>query len=138
MSRLSEQEEFFYEHAGYSWNPATQREEEGRQETAKALAAAEVAANELGVEFVWESDWDVGSHVEYYGESYRTEPETCESCCAWLRGDLVASLGCIDDASPEYVRVVEAELALEVLCLLGGLFAMSCYQSISTRAPAST
>jgi hypothetical protein len=43
-------------------------------------------------------------------------PTTCETCtCYGADGAILASLSCIDDATPEYRRVVEAELASEAM-----------------------
>ena len=89
-----------------------------RASCARKLAKAERDARALGYTFDWEDDWSLGcTHEKYYGEAYANgEPATCESCI--MRdpaGAVVQSLGCIDDATREYRRVVEAELALEQL-----------------------
>lgn len=105
---------FFHDHAGWSYNPATETPEEGRQRCAERLAAAEAWAKAAGVSFGWEDDWDVGSHVEEY-DAYDQEPSTCEICTVQMQGDVVAALGCIDDADANYRRVVEAELAYEAM-----------------------
>jgi hypothetical protein len=115
----SRSEQFFFEHAGYCFDPKKETAEQGRARCAKQLADAERLASEYGWTFEWEDDWSVGSHQRYYGEgsAYEDrEPHTCESCV--LRDEnqkVLASLGCIDDANSEYRRVVEAELALEGL-----------------------
>ena len=80
------------------------------------LADAERWAKDQGHEFVWRDDWEVGSHRDEY-DAYDDEPSTCE----WVEivnaeGDPIGpSLGCIDDATPEYRRVIEAELAWEAM-----------------------
>ena|ERR1700678_354402 len=107
---------FFLRNAGYSYNPETQTKQQGRSEGARLLAKAERDARALGYTFEWRDDWTLGcSHFEFYGESYgHGEPSTCESCIMLdENGEVVQSLGCIDDATREYRRVVEAELALE-------------------------
>jgi hypothetical protein len=105
--------DFFYEHAGYSYNTAIETPEQGRRRTAQALADAELWAHEAGYSVDWEDDWDVTDHVAEY-DTYDTEPATCEQATMHdPDGAVVASLGCIDDATDEYRRVVEAELALE-------------------------
>lgn len=109
---------FFEENAGFSWNPKAQTREEGRRLCAVELARAEDHARELEITFTWTDDWSLGtSHADFYSrEAYpEGDPETCESCVATLEGEVVASLGCIDGATPEYRRVVEAELALEAI-----------------------
>ena len=82
------------------------------------LAVAEVLAAR-GWRVVWEDDWDVGSHRDFYGpdSAYADrEPDTCETAALVDEsGDVLASLGCIDDATDEYRRVVAAELAAEAL-----------------------
>ena len=105
---------FFLRNAGFSYNPETQTKQHGRSETARRLAKAERDAKALGYTFDWQEDWQVGSHVKEYGEeSYPHEPETCEFCLMLdADGKVVQSLGCIDDATREYRRVVEAQLAL--------------------------
>ena len=108
--------EFFEEHAGWGYNPATETPEEGKHRGAVELAAAESWATFWGVTFTWSDDWSIGDHAEEYGEAYEApygEPETCELVVADV-GPLYASLGCIDGATPEYRRVIEAELASEL------------------------
>jgi hypothetical protein len=105
---------FFYDHAAYSTPP-------GREQCARDLAEAEDWARRAGVKFRWEDDWEIGSHRDYFGpdsvyENY--EPSSCESCTATLGRDVVASLGCIDDADNDYRRVIEAELAEEARALI--------------------
>ena len=111
-----EAEAFFYAHAGYSWLKDVETQEEGRKKCAKALAEAEEYGQTIGLEFSWEDDWSVGNHKEFFGDDSAyadREPETCETCLAILNGDVVASLGCIDDADDNYRRVVQAQLADE-------------------------
>jgi hypothetical protein len=108
---------FFLRNAGYSYDPKTQTKQQGRAAGARRLAKAERDARALGYTFEWEDDWTIGDHFKEYGECYANgEPETCESCVMRdSAGKVVQSLGCIDDATREYRRVVEAELALEEL-----------------------
>lgn len=113
--------EFFYEHAGWSHNPETETSEEGRRRGAEHLAKMERWAHEADVTFNWEADWEVGDHKKEYGEVYENGgPETCEMCAAYFEGEVGASLCCIDDATDEYRRVVEAELASELWADLYG------------------
>lgn len=80
-------------------------------------------AEAIGYTFEWRDDWDLGvSHAEFYSaEAYPDgEPETCERVVLVDADGLVmASLGCIDDATDEYRREVENELACEVLTITG-------------------
>jgi hypothetical protein len=103
---MIERERFFYEHAGYSFDPKTETAEDGRARAARQLAAAETWAERVGVEYRWEDDWGIGSH---------REPETCEAVVAYLSGRAVGSLGCIDDADANYRRLIEAEIASEAM-----------------------
>ena len=73
--------------------------------------------DELRIE--WRDDWDLGcSHFTFYGEAYADrengEPDTCEWCAVYApNGDLLASLGCIDDATDAYRAEIESELLAE-------------------------
>ena len=86
--------------------------DESRSRRAYELARAEIAAGIAGAEFEWEDDWDIGSHVEQF-DCYEEEPKTCELVDMVVDGEVVASLGCVDDADDAYRRIVEAELAHE-------------------------
>jgi hypothetical protein len=112
---LSKDERFFYDHAGWSYNPQTESKLAGHMNSAKQLAEAERQVRNLGWRFDWQDDWTVGSHTAEYGKDCG-EPETCESCIVYSEvGTILASLHCIDDADHNYRRVIEAELALEAL-----------------------
>jgi hypothetical protein len=109
---------FFYTHAGFSYDPKKETEDQGRIRCAKALAKAEEKLRNSGAYVEWSNDWDIGSHKDYYGKGscYEdSEPKTCESAVLWDSEGLyvLASLGCIDDADSNYRRVIEAELAQE-------------------------
>ena len=103
---------FFYEHAGWSYDPATESPEDGRARCALALAEAEAWAAAADVEFVWDADDD--SWWLHPAEDATDGPQTCEICAAYMGREMVASLGCIDDADDNYRRVIEAELAAEL------------------------
>ena len=105
---------FFLRNAGYSVKPGeTQRQ--GKARTARELAKAERDARALGYTFEWNDDWSVDHSKEF--DCYEDGgPDTCEYCIMRdENGKVVQSLHCIDDATREYRRVVEAELALEQL-----------------------
>ena len=113
-------QEFFFTHAGFSYDPKRETKDVGRWRCSVALAEAEDVARRAGANFDWEDDWSLGvSHAEFYSdEAYPSndgEPDSCESCTLVLDGEVLASLGCIDGADSDYRRVVEAELALEVI-----------------------
>lgn len=108
---------FFYKYAGWSYLPGKESPRAGRLRGAKQLAAAEAWARSENMTYEWSDDWEVGNHHDFYGDAYAdNEPTTCEVCLMRSPdGDVVASLGCIDDADNNYRRVVCAELALEVM-----------------------
>jgi hypothetical protein len=114
---MNERVAFFYKHAGWSYDPAKETPHDGRLRGAVALASAESWASRVGLSISWEDDWSVGNHQQEYGEAYDDgEPDTCEAALARNeRGDVVASLSCIDGADAAYRRVIEADLALEAM-----------------------
>jgi len=114
-ARMDAAVRFFHEHGGYGYDPATETRDEGRARCALEAAEAEAWADEQGVTFRWEDDWHVTDHAhEYCTDAYPDgSPETCEVCDAYLGDTVLASLGCIDDATDEYRRVIEADLAIE-------------------------
>lgn len=78
----------------------------------KALAWA----GSNGLRFQWEDDWSVGDHTAEYDCYDSGNPSTCESCVLMDRdGNILASLGCIDDADDDYRREIEGQLAYEAL-----------------------
>lgn len=114
---MNKQEQFFYDHAGYSYDPKTETSEQGRERGAVALAAAETWALDNGYYFDWIEDQN-----------------GCSGCgcgsddCACATGAAHETLGCIMrsdtdshlqslwsicGADAAYRRVVEADLALE-------------------------
>jgi len=94
---MTRQEQFFYDNAGYSFNPATETPEQGKRRCAAELAKAEQDALNEG----WRCRWGRDDDGEY--------------CEMWTSGGtwLLESLSGIEDPTPEYRRVVEAELALQ-------------------------
>jgi hypothetical protein len=109
---------FFLKHAGFSYDPKTETARAGRSRCARELAKAERDARALGYVFEWDNDSDgIDGNEDYI-------VETCESCVCLSNevdadGDrdrhILASLGAITNATPEYRRVIEAELASEAL-----------------------
>lgn len=109
-----EAERFHYTHNAFSVR-AGETTKQGHTRSAREYAQAEKWAQDNGLTFEWSDDWEIGSHMREY-DTYEREPDTCETCCARdANGTVVASLGCIDDATGEYRRVIEAKLADEVL-----------------------
>ncbi len=93
---------FFLENAGYCTPP-------GRVVCAMNLAKAERWAQEQGVTAKWVYDDE-----PYEMGDAETEMPSEVLGCVLTHGDETVSLWSIGDPSPEYRRVVEAELALEL------------------------
>lgn len=111
MTAMTEAELFFYENAGWSYDPETETSDQGKLRCAHALAQAEMSAAVRGWFVSWETDpepWD--GDTPYYGPLW----------IAILRdreGDCLASIGsvaCPGQAS-DYGRVIDAELADEAI-----------------------
>lgn len=115
---LTADEQFFFDHAGWSHDPLTESPREGRVRCAQALATAEqwLKDNSAFYRVTWEDDPD--SRYDHGRDVLESSPETCEQATLWMIDAdhpwVAASLGCIDDADDAYRRVVAAELALEV------------------------
>lgn len=124
---LKEATEFFYKHAGYSCDLSIETCKQARRRGAMVLAKAERDAASLGITFDWEQDRD--PDVSWMGaeqnRQYRDGVAEMLVCTARDRnGKVVASLGGVHvltgtdkeraDARA-YMRVVEAELALEAI-----------------------
>lgn len=110
--------QFFFEHAGHSYDPKTESKTQGRKRCARALARAERQALELGYSFEWLIDSDVdSSDFSCSKPAWNLWGCICRNSC----GESVESLWGIDFGrngnpwSAPYRRVVEAELALEAL-----------------------
>lgn len=102
-------EQFFYENAGYSWDRATETQEEGHMRCAKALADAARAALENGWHCTWRFD-----EYQYDDAGEATATYYCNLHDA--DGTILASCGGIDTDNGPYARIIAAELALEVIC----------------------
>lgn len=118
---MTKQEQFFYDYAGYSFDPKTETAEQSHERCAKGLATAENYANANNWIAEWHDDWTL-DHQQEFGDNYKDGgPNTCEYCVLKdysaneLQAPVLAALTCIDDATPQYRRVVEAELALEAM-----------------------
>jgi len=113
---LTAAERFFYDHAGYSYGP-NETAQQGRIRCAQALAKAEQVAVNLGWEYEWE--WNQDADLSWMTEEERQQ----EHEVLWCRIPdpensrySLASLFCgITDPDAKYRRVIEAELASEVL-----------------------
>jgi len=110
--------QFYYDNAGYSYNPKTETKEQGRLRCAESLAEAARQATDAGITFAWDIDRDIDSS-EWTDEQPAWQTFNCVALDR--QGVILASLCGIDfgrDGDPhynEYSRVVEAELALEAI-----------------------
>ena len=112
---MNKAEQFFYEYAGYSYGHNGETPEQGRTRGAKRLAEAEAWAMDNCVGFEWYLS-------EFTNEEFSDDkPYYRLWDCIARSGDRLTSLGGIDfgrDCEPwgdPYLRVVEAELALELM-----------------------
>lgn len=115
VTELNSAELFFFRNAGYSYDPKTETQTEGRIRMARDLAAAAKRVREEGYEYNWSiddidsSDFDDEHEPHKLWQCFMIDP----------KGNVVESLGGIDlgaDGEPdieEYAMVVAAELASE-------------------------
>ena len=114
---------FFFDHAGFSYDPLTETAEQGQARCAEQLADAEEQARDAGCSFEWSIDPGTTSadwiDDRKNGGKRRNPWATWQCLMRDADGAVVQALGGIDfgrDGSPwgdPYRRVIEAELALE-------------------------
>lgn len=121
---MEERVKFFYDNAPYSWDRANgQSEEDGHQETARALAAAEIECERRGWRVQWEHDPyvmddDVGSvELVASGQAINLDVSLWEIAPDSYNDRCLASLSgvVVEDEDSDYLRVVGAQLAAEAL-----------------------
>ena len=118
MTHTAKAQAFFREHAGFSYDPATETIDEGKNRCAYELAQAEAWARDAGCSFGWLIDESCNS-----SEFSDDEPAWALWVCDMYdeNGAHITCLGGIDfgrEGHPwgePYKRVVEAELALEAM-----------------------
>lgn len=109
---------FFYEHAGWSYDPVKETSDEGKLRCAQALADAEAKAASAGVQFRWEQD-DITNREHGAIHSKKVAEYYLWQCCAYHEGEVIGSLSAVDfgaDGEPwgePYARVVQAEIVSE-------------------------
>ena len=111
---MNRNERFYYEHAGYAYDPGIEAREAGRVRCCTELARAADWGDDQGLYFLWSEDpesWADRSGIEHDRPLWQCE---CKRA-----GEVVAYLGMIDlgthGMALPYCRVVQAELALEVM-----------------------
>lgn len=123
MGTLNAVEQFFYDNAGYSYDPTTETPEQGRERGAVLIASAECWARETAYSFNWGIDPD-GDSSDWIDDDEdggkNREPWRVWECFMYdEKGNIAQSLHGIDFGrygkpwGDVYKRVVEAELALE-------------------------
>jgi hypothetical protein len=105
---LTPEEKFFYDHAGFSFNPKTETEEQGKVNCAKQRVKAVKYAEDHGWNYEWHADQN-GCECEDGAD------HEVEYCILFDHGTVIESVGGVCNATAEYRRVVEADLALEVM-----------------------
>jgi hypothetical protein len=111
---MNEREQFFYDNAGWCYDPVEETPEEGHVNTAKHLARAEQWAHDVGIEFQWWPDEDAPPLHRAYGCVAGHMPNWAEPI------EVEASLWGIEFEDGQsyltdpYAQVVEAELASEI------------------------
>jgi hypothetical protein len=126
MTHYAKAVQFFYKHAGYSYDPKKETPRQGRLRCARQLAKAEHYAFEHDWTYSWQDDSCIGADC---GETATCDHPCCqgtEHVCEWCAlvdadGKQLASLGSICEPSSEYRRVVRAELALEAMPRASGV-----------------
>lgn len=104
---------FFEKHGPSSYYSDHESPEQGAARGALQLAQAELYALDHGWTVDWQDDDEGIDHVKSF-DGYDHEPETCEQATLYDdEGNVLASLGCVDDADDDYRRVVAAQLAQE-------------------------
>lgn len=110
---LSDAEQFFYDNAGYSYDPATESREEGRARCARALAAAEDYGRRHGWRVEYDEDPDVmEDDVDSVGMVARGEAVNLTVTLRDADGEFLGSLAGVvvpNDQDP-YLRAVAAQL----------------------------
>lgn len=117
-TKLKTPEQFFYEHAGWSYDPKTETKEQGRRRGARLLAKVERWASQTGVSYEWDQD---GLTNRDFQEITNENPEyyLWRVLARDADGAVIGSLCGVDfgkDGQPwgnPYRRVVEAEISLE-------------------------
>lgn len=106
---------FFYENAGFSYDPECETADQGRMRCARALAFAEERRKLAGAWVTWESDPEPFDDDVHGPDEYGYIAALWQYDADGDRPVILASLGAIDaEPGHPYRRVVEAELASEV------------------------
>ena len=102
---------FFYMHAGYSWDPKVETQDQGRVRCAIRLADAEQAYLQAHKSADASCVWVDDTADPMFDGPFTT----CEGCEIRIGNEAIAGLYSILDADADYRREVRAELALECI-----------------------
>lgn len=116
---LTDSEQFFYDHAGCSFDPSRETASSGLTRNAILLASAEEHAKREG----WDVEWDIDPEADIIPTAnyFVSGAEQWTATLRNLDGEPLANLCGIDlghNAVPEtdpYARVIAAELATEAI-----------------------
>lgn len=109
---MTKSEQFFYDNAGWNYDPKTETSKQGKLRCAVELAKAEAWFEDSGLEYAVLPDED--ADLSWMDEAERNEShEVVGVVLQTPDGEHVQSLWGIVDATPEYLRVIVAELASE-------------------------
>lgn len=110
--QLTQDEQFFYDNAGFSYEPGKESQEDGHIRCARRLATAEAYARNADWWYEWlRQDWqECGCQLTSYHEVW-----TCILFKSESRREVLAALGSICQPSSKYRRVIRAELAMEAM-----------------------
>jgi len=110
---MTKAQQFFYDNAGFSYNPCEETVTEGKLRVACNLAEAEEYAKAQG----WTAEWhDDGDADPNDWDGIGPMGEQAFGCVLFnAKGEDIESLWAIWDPTPTYRRVVAAELTLEAM-----------------------
>ena len=114
---MTRAQQFFYDNAGYSYNPSKESPKQGHYNSARRMAKAERIARVNGITFTWHYDPSGCSGCSCDSKDCACSTGAAHETlyCLALNADglIVGSLHGICGATREYRRVIEAELASE-------------------------
>jgi len=116
---LTPEQKFFYKHAGYSFDTNTESKRQGKERCARRLARAERYAKRQDWHYEWTEDIDGCIGCDCGSADCACSTGTAHEVLVCVLRDsddhVLGSLGSICEATREYGRVIEAELALEAM-----------------------
>lgn len=110
---------FFYDHAGFSYDPKNETKEQGRQRCAEILALAESKFRNIEDAYF---EWDFDPVTDSTEFDSKNPPRRLYICKIIPDGPNLGGIDLDSDAGlgDPYTRVIEAELAAEYLDQIDG------------------